>query len=159
VREIPGHNIRGLALAPDRRNLYLTHQALDQYAPTTYDSIHWGNLVENLIRVLPVDALLNPELDPVAMGRAMPFGTTGGGAADPTGLAFVAPDRLIAVSAGTDLAQIFPTLHPIISPTIPTGRRPTAIAVVPQRQAAVVVNTLSDSLTVIDTATGAVIRD
>lgn len=159
VRELPGHNIRGLALSPDGRSLYVAHQALDQYAPTTYDSIHWGNLVENLIRVLPVDALGNLDLDPVGMGRAMPFGTTGGGAADPAGLAFVGDDRLIAVSSGTDRAQIFPTLHPIISPTIPTGRRPTAVVVIPQRESAVVVNTLADSLTVVDTTSGLVVRD
>ncbi|MBL8850504.1 MAG: hypothetical protein JNG89_12560 [Planctomycetaceae bacterium] len=154
VREIPGHNIRGMALSPSGRDLFVAHQFLDQYAPTTYDSIHWGNLVENLIRVLPVDALVNPELDPVEMGRAMPFGTAGGGAADPTGLVFVANDRLLAVSAGTDKAQTFPTMHPIISPTIPTGRRPSAVAVIPQIGKAVIVNTLDDSLTVIDTASG-----
>jgi cytochrome c peroxidase len=159
LRAIPGHNIRGLALSPNGRDVFLAHQALDEYAPTTYDSIHWGNLVENLIRVMPVDVLLNPELDPIAQGRAMPFGTTGGGAADPAGLAFVTHDRLITVSSGTDRAQIYPTLHPIVSPTIPTGRRPTAVAVIPQLGCAVVVNTLGDSLTVIDIASGKVRRD
>ncbi|MFO1095119.1 MAG: cytochrome c peroxidase [Planctomycetaceae bacterium] len=159
LRELPGHNIRGLALAPNGRELFVAHQSLDQYAPTTYDSIHWGNLVENLIRVLPIDALRNPALDPVAMGRAMPFGSTGGGAADPAGLAFVSKDRLIAVSSGVDRAQIFPTLHPIISPTIPTGRRPTSVVVLPQLACAVVINTLGDSLTIVDSSSGKVIRD
>jgi len=123
VREIPGHNIRGLALSPNKRDLYLTHQFLEQYAPTTYDSIHWGNLMENLIRVLPIDALLNPELDPVSMGRAMPFGTTGDGAGDPAGLAFIANDRMIAVSSGTDRAQTFPTLHLAVDPHRPPADR------------------------------------
>jgi hypothetical protein len=40
--------------------------------------------MENLIRVLPIDALLTPELDPVSLGRAMTFGTTGDGAGDPS---------------------------------------------------------------------------
>ena len=159
VREIPGHNIRGLALSPSGRDLFLAHQSLNQYAPTTYDSIHWGNLVENLIRVMPLTALLNPERDPIAQGRAMPFGTTGGGAADPAGLAFVTKDRLVTVSSGTDRAQIYPVLHPIVQPTIPTGRRPTAVAVIPQRGSVVVINTLSDSLTVIDIATGKATRE
>ena len=159
IREIPGHNIRGLALSPSGRDLFLAHQALDEYAPTTYDSIHWGNLVENLIRVMPVNALLDPQRDPIAQGRAMPFGTTGSGAADPAGLAFVTKDRLVTVSSGTDRAQIYPALHPIISPTIPTGRRPTAVAVIPQRRCVAVVNTLSDSLTIVDVAASKATRD
>jgi len=159
LRRIPGHNIRGLALSPNGRELYLTHQFLEQHAQTTYDSIHWGNLMENQIRVLPVDALLNPELEPVAMGRAMPFGTTGDGAGDPAGIAFIADDRLVAVSSGTDRAQTFPVLHPIVSPSIHTGRRPTAVTVIPQLDCTVVVNTLGDSLTIIDNRSGKAVRD
>lgn len=158
VRELPGHNIRGLVLSPGGRDLYVAHQQLNQHAPTTYDSVHWGNLMENLIRVVPVAGLADPRQDVISQGRAIRFGSTGGGAADPAGLAFVSPERLMAVSSGMDRAQIFPMLHPIVSPSIPTGRRPTAITVLPQSDRAVVVNTLDDSLTVIDAVRGKVER-
>ena len=159
VRELPAHNVRGLAASPSGRDLYVAHQLLNSRAPTTFDSIHWGDLIENLIRVVPVDALLEPESDLVAAGRVIQFGSTGGGAGDPAGMAFTADGRLIAVASGVDRAHVFPVLHGIIAPTIRTGRMPTDVAVLPDREEAVIVNTLGDSLSIVDTSTGKLVRD
>jgi DNA-binding beta-propeller fold protein YncE len=159
VRHFPGHNIRGLAVSPNGRDLYVAHQLLDSHAPTTFDSIHWGNLIENLIRVVPLTSLLDEQSDLVEAGRVIQLGSTGGGAGDPAGLAFVAPDRMIAVASGIDRAQVFPILHGIVAPAIVTGRMPTAVTVLPDRDIAVVVNTLGDSLSVIDTSNGKLVRE
>jgi DNA-binding beta-propeller fold protein YncE len=159
VCEFPGHNIRGLAVSPNGRDLYIAHQLLDSHAPTTFDSIHWGNLIENLVRVIPVTALLDEQSDLVEAGRVIQLGSTGGGAGDPAGLAFVTPDRLIAVASGIDRAQVFPILHGIVAPSIVTGRMPTSVTVLPDREIAVVVNMLGDSLSVIDTSTGRLVRE
>lgn len=159
VREFPGHNIRGLAVSPNGRDLYIAHQLLDSRAPTTFDSIHWGGLIENLVRVIPVSALLDESSDVVEAGRVIQLGSTGSGAGDPAGLAFAGRDRLIAVASGIDRAQVFPILHGIVAPSIVTGRMPTAVTVLPDRDVAVVVNTLSDSLSVIDTENGKRVRE
>lgn len=159
VRELPAHNIRGLAVSPSGRDLYVAHQLLNSRAPTTFDSIHWGDLIENLIRVVPIEALLEPESDLIAAGRVIQFGSTGGGAGDPAGIAFTADGRLIAVASGVDRAHVFPVLHGIVAPTIRTGRMPTAVAVLPDREQAVIANTLSDSLSIVDTSTGKLVRD
>jgi len=90
----------------------------------------------------------------VAEGHVIQFGSTGAGAADPAGVVFVDPERLLAVSSGTDRAAVFPALHGVVDPVIETGRRPTAVLSLPGPARAVVVNTLSDSLTVIDTVSG-----
>ena len=150
TREFAGHNIRGITVSPDGRDLYLTHQLLNSSAPTTFDSIHWGNLLENLIRVLPVEAVLDPETDLVRAGRSILFGTTGSGAGDPAGIAFTHDDRLIAVASGVDRAASFPKIHSVVTPWIETGRCPTAVLPLPGSHTALTVNTLDDSLTIID---------
>ena len=159
VRELPGHNIGGLTLAPDSERLYITCQLLDPGAPTTFDGIHWGGLIENLVRVIPVAALLEPSSDLAAESRTIQLGSTGAGAADPAGIAFTAADCLIVVASGIDRAAVFPELHSVVSPEIPTGRRPSAVVVLPGCDKAVVVNTLGDSLTVVDTKKGGQLRD
>ncbi len=159
LREIPAHNIRGLAVSPSGRDLYVAHQLLNTRAPTTFDSIHWGDLVENLIRIVPVEALLDADSDLVEAGRVIQFGSTGGGAGDPAGIAFTSDGRLVAVASGVDRAHVFPVLHGIIAPTIQTGRMPTDVAVLRERDQAVIVNTLGDSLSVVDTSTGRLVRE
>ena len=52
VRSIPGHNIRGMAFAPDGKSLVIAHQYLDHLAQTTFDDVHWGLLVRNQLRVV-----------------------------------------------------------------------------------------------------------
>jgi len=57
VRSLPGHNIRGLALAPDGRTLLIAHQAQSRLAHSSFDDVHWGLLIRNHLRVLRTDAL------------------------------------------------------------------------------------------------------
>jgi DNA-binding beta-propeller fold protein YncE len=159
VRELPGHNVGGLAQSPRGDRLYVTCQLLDPSAPTTFDGIHWGGLIENLVRVIPVATILDRSTDLAAQSRTIQLGSTGAGAADPAGIAFTDADRLIVVTSGIDRAAVFPELQSIVSPEVPTGRRPTAVVILPGRDQAVVVNTLGDSLTVIDTARGRKMRD
>lgn len=154
VREFPGHNIGGLTVSPDGRQLYITHQLLESDAPTTYDSIHWGGLMRNLLRVVPVDVLRDPARDLLAEGEAILFGSTGAGAADPAGITFVDDSRLAAVAAGSDRAAVFHPVDNVVAPVIETGRRPARIVPLPGQSRAAIVNTLSDSLTVIDTERG-----
>src|SRR5262249_7542733 len=50
VRELPGHNIRGLAVSGDGRRLLVSHQVLSARATTSVADIHWGNLLTNNLR-------------------------------------------------------------------------------------------------------------
>ena len=62
VRSLPAHNIRGLAFAPDGRTLVIAHQVLNRLAQTSFDDVHWGQLIRNHLRVAadrrPVEARL-----------------------------------------------------------------------------------------------------
>src|SRR5262245_40920776 len=73
VRELPAHNIGGLALSADDQNLLVTHQTLAAHAQTTRDDIHWGNLLTNNIRVLPLANVLTPNADLLGGSRLVPL--------------------------------------------------------------------------------------
>ncbi len=153
VRELPGHNIRGMAVAPDGDQLYLAQQLMDGESPTTRDAIHWGDLVENVIRVLPLSALFDHDTDLVSDRRYIRLGSTGNGAADPGQIAFIGEDQLLAVASGVDHAAIFGIEQSVVALWIETERRPTAVCVLPEGHRAVAINTLADSLSIIDTDT------
>ena len=59
-RSIPGHNIRGLAASPDGRSLVVAHQTLNRLARSSFEDIHWGTLLNNHLRLLRLDAVLDP---------------------------------------------------------------------------------------------------
>lgn len=63
VRSLPAHNLRGLAFSSDGRTLIMVHQLLDPLAQSTFDDIHWGLLIGNVLRVLQLDAVLDPAAD------------------------------------------------------------------------------------------------
>jgi len=57
VREIPAHNIRGLALSADGRHLLVSHQVLSGRATTSLADVHWGNLLTNNLREVSLAGL------------------------------------------------------------------------------------------------------
>lgn len=150
--EVPGHNIRGLACSADGGQLFIAHQMLNPGAGTTYDDIHWGDLAENVVRVLPLQSVLDASADLTRLGRTILIGTTGNGAGDPGVVLPLEDGRLLAVASGVDRAEVFPMSHSVVSPWLETGRRPTDVVLAPGGAQAVILNTLDDSLTVIELA-------
>lgn len=57
VRELPAHNIRGLALGAGGREVLLGHQILNSRGQTSLDDVHWGNLLTNNVRAVAVARL------------------------------------------------------------------------------------------------------
>jgi YVTN family beta-propeller protein len=146
VRTIPAHNIRGLALSADGKELLLTQQLLAEEMPTRSDDIRWGNVITNGVRSLAVDDVLQPKADLLSHSHLHPLGKFVRGAADPAGLA-VTGDKIVTALAGTgevafgpDLQGDWPRLH--------VGRRPTAVAQTGNR--IFVADTFGDTITVID---------
>jgi YVTN family beta-propeller protein len=150
VREVPGHNVRGLAWSIDGKRLLLAHQRLSARAHTTRDDIHWGNLITNNLRELPRPALLDRDADLLRDGRLYPLGEVTRGAADPTGLALRKDGTVLVALAGTD-ELLLNAAHPD-GPRLAVGRRPTAVVVSPDDRRAFVANTFADSVSVVDLA-------
>ncbi|MBM83284.1 MAG: hypothetical protein CMJ78_22210 [Planctomycetaceae bacterium] len=95
-REIDGHNIRGLAVAPDGKRFHVTHQ---QFVPDTladYEELHWGRMMSNAIQTFDIGDLTKPGSN-LLTGFLDEYGGIGGAMADPSGVV-TGPDRLSAVA-------------------------------------------------------------
>jgi YVTN family beta-propeller protein len=58
IRPLLGVNIGRMSLSADRRSVLIPHQLLDSKAETTRGGVHWGGVMLNVIRTLPIDALV-----------------------------------------------------------------------------------------------------
>jgi YVTN family beta-propeller protein len=153
-RRLPAHNLRGLALSDDGKRLIISHQMLNRQATTSFEDVHWGNLLSNVVRELPLDGLLDGGADPLRDGRVHRLGDIGRGAGDPAGVAPTPDGRLVVTLAGVDEAAIGGKDGRW--QRVAVGRRPTAIVVSPEGRTAYVANTFSDSIAVLDLHTNKV---
>jgi cytochrome c peroxidase len=148
VRTLPLHNIRGLALSADGKELLLAHQMLSEDSPTRSDEVRWGNVVSNVLRSLPLAAVLKPEADLLRGSRQQPLGDFLHGTADPAGVS-VAGGRTVVALAGTGEVALGP-VGPKPWDYLRVGRRPTAVVATRDGRRAFVANTFGDSVTALD---------
>jgi YVTN family beta-propeller protein len=156
VRELPAHGIRQLRLHPGRPRLLLTHQMLSRLAHTTFDDVHWGGLMVNCLRSLPLDDVLQPHLDPIKQGQLDYIGGPEQGAGDPAGFVMRA-DKVVAIALSGTNEVVFDDGNHLYAKRVAVGDRPTAMALDPDGQRAFVINTLADSVSVLDLDKRAVI--
>jgi cytochrome c peroxidase len=154
VRNLPAHNIRGLVVSGDGKDLLLVHQVLNPLGETTRDDIHWGNLITNNVRAIPLSAVLNPKADLIAESRLQQLGEVNRGAGDPAGLAVGQKGTQVVTLGGIDEVALGRTAE--CWQRLKVGRRPTAVALTPDDQTAFVANTFDDSISVIAVANGKV---
>jgi YVTN family beta-propeller protein len=147
VRTFPGHNVRGLAL--DGKQLLIAHQVLNPQATATRDDVHWGNLLTNNVRAVPLTTVLDPKADLLKDDRLYQLGDVGAGAADPAGLAVRAEGDLVVTLGGVDEVGLR-TRADNDWTRVQVGRRPTAVVLSPDGRQAYVANTFADSLSVLD---------
>ena len=146
--ELPVHNVRDMTVGSDGR-LYLTCQRLNSKAYTDRDDIHWGVLMENEILAIDTESLLG------AGGRALiaervSLGGPGEGAGDPEAV-FVTPGKLVVTLAGTDELAVVERVG-IRESRISTGKRPVDVLHDQSTDRVFVLNSLSDSVSVVDLA-------
>jgi YVTN family beta-propeller protein len=149
--EIPGHNIRGMALSADGRQLLLTHSILTESAATTRDNVFWGILMTSNMRVIPISALLDSTKNPVREAHTHFFGDPGNAAGDPEALAVLQDGTTIVCLAGVGDVAVGRYV-PYGFRRISVGERPVAIVVSPDQKWAYIANAHSDTISVIDIA-------
>jgi DNA-binding beta-propeller fold protein YncE len=157
AHRLTGHNLRGLALTGDGKDLLVAHQVLDQHAPTTRENVEHGVLMANVVQSLPLDRLRaeGPDLD--RAGRLIRLGSAGNGAGDPAGLAVLDGGQLAVALAGVDQVALVGA-DGTTGRRVGVGRRPTVVLSGGPDQPLVVVNTLDDSLSLVDARRGTVTR-
>jgi YVTN family beta-propeller protein len=149
VRGLPAHNIRGLALSHDDKELWVAHQAINGRASTSFDDVHWGNLITNNLRVLPLEDVLKPEVDLLRASRVHYLGDAGNAAGDPARLAVSRDGAVVVPLAGVGEVALG-RVGKYHWQRVPVGRRPTAVVVNPDGSRAYVANQFTDSVSVID---------
>lgn len=157
LQKVPGHNIRGLAPSHDGDRLLLAQQYVHDNSETSRDDIHWGTLLNNMVRTVSMVDVANPDADLRDRSRTLFLGDVERGGADPAGLLVRSNGKLIVPLAGVNEVAIDRSLG-FEWKRVAVGRRPTALALTPDEATLLVANTLDDSVSVIDVAAGQEVR-
>lgn len=144
--ELPVHNIREMTIDPDRR-LYLTCQRLNPKGYASSEDIHWGILMENEVLTVDCSTLLSAQSGSRLSVEHISLGGPGAGAGDPEAV-LVTPEKLMVTLAGTDELAMIERVG-VRESRIPVGQRPISIAHDQAAGLAYVVNSISDSVTVV----------
>lgn len=158
IREvnIPGHNMRGMALSPSGKELLVTHMIVTESAPTTRDNVFWGITMTSNMRVIPIAALMDAGKNPVREAHTHFFGDPGNASGDPAALAILSDGTAIVCLAGVgDLA--IGRYYPYGFRRVPVGRRPIALAISADEKIAYVANAHSDTISVVNIEQRAVV--
>jgi DNA-binding beta-propeller fold protein YncE len=153
VHELTGHNLRGLALSADGKRLLVSHQVLDQKAPTTRENVERGVLMSNVLCSIPLDRVLDPRANLNEVGRVTRLGA---GAGDPAGVAVLDADHVAVALAGVNEVALLPAGEKKAR-RVAVGRRPTVLVGGTGGQPLVALNTSDDSLSLLDAARGSVL--
>tara|TARA_Y100001934_G_C12367759_1_gene784531 strand:+ start:254 stop:2017 length:1764 start_codon:yes stop_codon:yes gene_type:complete len=152
VRSLPGHNIGGIALAPDGKELLFSHQSLNPFVPTTRPRVFWGSVMQNGIAGLAVkdifDSTRSPNL-PFARRKHYPVGQNGKGAGEPGPMAFTSRGELILGIRGTGEIAVAKTLNAEWV-RIAVGRRPVAVVLDANHRFAYFADIFGDAIRVVE---------
>jgi cytochrome c peroxidase len=153
VRELPAHNIGDLQLSADGGTLLVTHQFLNARSSTEFNNVHWGILMSNVVRTIPLTTLRDPAAD---LGRISPtvlLGEVGKAGADPAALALAPGGRWVVALSGVGGVSVLQA-EQAIQYRIPAGVRPTALVMSPNGTRAIAADTLGDAVHVLDVNEG-----
>jgi cytochrome c peroxidase len=154
VRKLPAHNIRGLAMSSDGIRVLISHQMLHALGAASRDDIHWGNLLTNNLRSLPLVDLLNPKADLLRGSELGYLGEAGHGTGDPAGVAVAAGGKVLVPLAGVAELAIGDA-HAWRYAAVGTG--PHAVVPSSDGRLAYVANTMADSISIVDLRSAAVV--
>jgi len=154
VRTVNGHNIRGLALTDDGRQVLMTHQIMLSITATTRSRISWGGVVSNSLHTIPVAELLRPSsgssASPLTIyGQLYPLGEERNAAGDPYGVAAAADGRTFVSLSGVHQVCL-KRKHDLRLTRADTADRPTALLFDEDTNRLFVLNMFDDSVSIFD---------
>lgn len=158
VRTLNMHNIRGLVLDKQAKNLLIAHQTINAQGHTTSGEIRTSNVITNNVRKLALAEVLDPLADLTRDERFYQLGGVERGAGDPSQLCETDRGEIVVALAGVDELAIGRPENATWT-HLPLGRRPAAVVVDEASRRAYVANMFDDSIAVIDLKKPAVLRE
>ena len=142
------HNMTGVAHDAEREHLLIPHMTLNAEKPTTKFNVHWGDVVLNVIRRIPVKELENgTQLNDDFYYLGRPDTAAG----DPTGVIVTCDNRQIVCFSGTSEVGISdPGANSFTR--VKVGCRPIAAVLSRDEEILFVANQLDDTVSVINVA-------
>ena len=150
MHAIDGHNIRGLALSSDGRRL---HVALQQFVPEAladYEELHWGRMMSNAVQTFDVADLMKGEQ---LLGWQADYGGIGSAMGDPS--AVISGTKQFSAVAFGGVGEVA-LRRDGVDKRIKVGERPQAMVLRGDRL--FVANRYGDSVSVVDTQLGKVLK-
>ncbi len=149
TRKISGHNVRGLGLMPDAKNILVAHQTLNPMAETNHEGVFWGTVMSNNLRLISLEALGQESPQKTLEETGIHFlGQPNQGAADPTSLLITPTHLVLTTLGGVDELAVCEKLDQGFD-RIKVGRRPVSVVTDPECKLAYVANQFSDSISVV----------
>ncbi len=155
VRELPAHHIRGLTVSHDGRRVLVAHQILNDLAETTHNDVHWGVLMSNVLRWIPLQGMLDPRQEILAKSHVHLTGDNTSAGGDPAEAAISPDGRAVVALAGVNQIGIGYETDFTLK-RLEVGQRPTAVVIAANGRNAYVANTFDDTISVIDLDRGVV---
>jgi DNA-binding beta-propeller fold protein YncE len=149
VRSLPGHNLGGLAISPDGKQLLATYSVMDPLAESSMYNVHWGNVVIHRLRQFDLAKLLQPDGDLLAGSKQFVIDGLTNGATDPGPIAFDATGRVLLSVGGLDRVMVDARTEGQRQ-NLRVGRRPAGLVCDPTRSRAYTACTFDDTIAVLD---------
>ncbi len=159
VRTLYGHNIRAMTVSADAKSLVVPHMQLHSDEATTEGGVHWGGVMSNVVRDVPIAELLADSSEPLSdVGVLYHLGVPDRATSDPSAVVLTKDNQRIITYAGLGEVGVSDRGANYYAP-IDVGDRPTALALSRDERFVYVANTLGDSISVIDANSATKSRD
>ncbi len=157
VLELPGHNIRGLAVTADGSQLLVARQSIDPFARANRDDVVWGGLMSNSLVSLRLTDIRSPNGNMLAAMRTLDLGDFTTPSGDPQKVIVADSGEVIVAIGGVGRVAIGRHTWPRLD-HVKVGRRPRALASGSDGRL-YVANTLSNSISVIDISSRKAVKE
>lgn len=148
----PANNIRGLTFQPvaDGGVLWLGNESLNEKAATIGPDVTWGVLMDNHLRRIPLNELLQWSGEATRLGRVFRLGDELGPGGDPGPILITDLGEVLVLLSGVDRLGIKADSNVRHITRLPVGKHPVAMTLGPEQRYVYVANRMSDSVSVVN---------